>query len=232
VLVHGAWADGSSWSQVGARLQDAGYIVRTPPNNLRGVNSDAADLRHFLDTIPGPVVLAGHSYGGFVITNAAKGSANVKALVYVDALIPTEGDTLFGLTHPPSIFAQDPADLFDLVPYSGAPADAVDTYVKPSVFGEAMANKGFTRRQIGVLYASQRPLSTAAFAQASGAPAWADIPSWAVVGKYDRIFPVADQIAMAQRAGARITKVDAPHMSMLTASRTIAEVILRAARAN
>ncbi len=130
VLVHGAWADGSTWSDVSERLQRAGYDVRVPPNNLRGVGSDAADLASYLTTLAGPIVLVGHSYGGVVITNAANGNSNVRSLVYVDAFIPAEGDTIVGLTHPPSIFAQDPANVFDFVPYSGAPQGAVDAYVK------------------------------------------------------------------------------------------------------
>ena len=230
VLVHGAWADGSSWGEVAARLQNAGYDVRVPPNNLRGVASDAADLANYVNSIAGPVVLVGHSYGGMVITNAATGSSNVSALVFVDALIPDEGDTLVGMTHPPSIFAQDPANVLDFVPYTGAPADAVDTYVKVGVYGDAFANRGFTRREIALLAATQRPLSTQVFNEPSGPPAWESIPSWAIVGSRDQIIPIGDQIAMAQRAGARIVQVDAPHLVMLTDERAVADVILKAAR--
>ena len=98
VLEHGAWADGSSWSGVVTRLQQDGYTVDVPPNPLRGVTSDSAYLASYLATVPGPVVLVGHSYGGFVTTNAATGDKNVKALVYVDAYIPAQGDTLNSLT--------------------------------------------------------------------------------------------------------------------------------------
>src|SRR6478735_9192396 len=94
VLVHGDWADASSWSAVVARLQARGYTVVAPPNALRGPTSDSADLASFLQTVTGPIVLAGHSYGGFVITNAATGNTNVKALVYIDAFIPTTGEVL------------------------------------------------------------------------------------------------------------------------------------------
>ena len=198
MLVHGAWADASSWSQVSDRLQRAGYDVRVPPNNLRGVGNDAADLASYLSTISGPIVLVGHSYGGMVISNAATGNSQVRALVFVDAYIPAEGDTLLALTHPPSVFAADPATVFDFVPYSGAPAGAVDLYVKASVYGDALANEGFSRRETRVMAAAQRPLSTQALSEASGPPAWASIPSWAVVGADDRAIPVADQIAMAR----------------------------------
>ena len=232
VLVHGAWADGSSWNKVTARLHDDGFDVRVPPNNLRGVASDAADLAGYLATIPGPIVLVGHSYGGMVITNAAVGNSQVRALVFVDALIPAEGDTLVGMTHPPSIFAQDPANVLDFVPYTGAPAGAVDTYVKSSVYGEAFANKGFSRREIATLAATQRPLSTQVFNEPSGPPAWTTIRSWAVVGTKDRIIPVADQISMAQQAGSQITKVDAPHLVMVTDDRAVTNVIVTATKAS
>lgn len=231
VLVHGAWADGSTWSNVSERLQAAGYDVRVPPNNLRGVGSDAADLASYLTTLPGPIVLVGHSYGGVVITNAANGNSHVRSLVYVDAFIPAEGDTLVSLTHPPSIFAQDPANVFDFVPYSGAPSGAADAYVKASLYGDAFANEGFNGREIGVLAASQRPLSTQVFTEPSGRPAWGSTASWAVVGEDDRIIPVAEQISMAERAGAEVVKVDAPHLSMMTDPQAVTKVIIRAASA-
>ncbi len=231
VLVHGAWADGSTWSSVSDQLQAAGYDVRVPPNNLRGVASDAADLASYLSTLSGPIVLVGHSYGGIVITNAATGNGNVRSLVYVDAFIPAEGDTVIGLTHPPSIFAQDPANVFDFVPYRGAPAGVADAYVKTSLYGDAFANEGFNVREIGVLAASQRPLSTQVFGEPSGPPAWSTIASWAIVGEDDRIIPVAEQISMAERAGAEVVKVDAPHLSMVTDPKAVTNVIIRAARA-
>ena len=116
VLVHGAWADGSSWNQVSSRLQKAGYEVRVPPNNLRGVVSDAADLASYLSTISGPIVLVGHSYGGMVITNAAIGNSQVLALVYVDAYIPAEGDTLVELTPPAVCVRARPGERLGLRP--------------------------------------------------------------------------------------------------------------------
>lgn len=230
VLVHGAWADGSSWSKVATRLQSAGYDVRVPPNNLRGVASDAADIASYVSSISGPVVLVGHSYGGMVITNAATGTSNVRALVFVDALVPDEGDTLVGMTHPPSIFAQDPANVLDFVPYTGAPPQAVDTYVKATVYGEAFADRGVSRRDLAVLAATQRPLSTQVFDEPSGTPAWAGIPSWAVVGTHDRIIPIRDQVSMAERAGAHVVQVDAPHLAMVTHDRAVADVIVSAAK--
>jgi len=97
VLVHGDWADGSSWNGVIGRLQRRGFTVVAPPNPLRGPTSDAAYIASFLQSIPGPIVLVAHSYGGFVITNAATGNPNVKALVYIDAFIPDVGQTFVDL---------------------------------------------------------------------------------------------------------------------------------------
>ena len=118
MLVHGDWADGSSWNAVTKRLIDRGYNVVVPPNPLRGPIEDAAYIKSFLQTIQGPIVLAAHSYGGFVITNAAVGVDNVKALVYIDAFIPDEDDTLFGLV-PNSCLAVDPSKVFNQVPVAG-----------------------------------------------------------------------------------------------------------------
>jgi len=136
VLEHGAWADGSSWDAVVTRLQKDGYTVDVPPNPLRGVTADSAYLASYLATVPGPIVLVGHSYGGFVTTDAATGNANVKALVYVDAYIPAQGETLDGLTtqFPGSQIA--PTAL-SFVPSAGG---VVDAYVKPAQFGAILAN--------------------------------------------------------------------------------------------
>jgi pimeloyl-ACP methyl ester carboxylesterase len=123
------------------------------------------------------------------------------------------------------VFAADPATVFDFVPYSGAPAGAVDLYVKTSVYGDALANEGFSGRQIRAMAASQRPLSTQALTEPSGPPAWATIPSWAIVGADDHSIPVADQIAMAEARRSSDRRVDAPHLSMLTSPHAVAGVI-------
>jgi pimeloyl-ACP methyl ester carboxylesterase len=134
------------------------------------------------------------------------------------------------MNHPPSVFAVDPKTVFDFVPFTNAPEGVIDLYVKSSVFKDAFAASGVGRRDVRRLTASQRPLSTAAFVQPSGAPAWATTRSWAVVGLEDRIIPAADQLAWAERAGASITKLRAPHVSMLTDPQRITEVIVSAAR--
>src|SRR2546427_7154017 len=143
VLVHGAWADGSSWSGVVARLQDQGYTVYVPPNPLRGLASDSAYLASFLQSITGPIILVGHSYGGAVITNAATGNSNVKALVFVDAFVPDEGESLGKLSSAPpppglspSCLAGDPTLVLNFAPLTSGD---VDTYAKPSPFPSRFA---------------------------------------------------------------------------------------------
>src|SRR5215218_9158716 len=166
VLVHGAWADSGSWDQVVARLQRQGYTVIAFPTPLRSLPDDSAYLAAFLQSVSGPVVLVGHSYGGAVITNAATGNANVKALVYVDAFIPAEGETVGQLAglEPGSCVGGDPTQVFNLVPYPGAPPGAVDAYVKQSLFPSCFAND-LPAKQAAVLAATQRPASTVILGQ-------------------------------------------------------------------
>ena len=247
VLVHGAWADSSSWSGVITRLRHHGYNVLAAPNPLRSLSSDADYLRDFLATVPGPILLVGHSYGGAVITNAATGNPNVKALVYVDAYIPEDGDTVGGLTaaQPGSTLdpatsttqplsanpaASAPSTLFDIRPYPGAPAGDADVYLKPSVFIKSFA-QDVPRPEAALLAATQRPLTLAAGNEPSGAPAWRTIPSWYLLGTRDRIITPASQLAMARRAHSCVTKIRASHVSLISHPRTTAAIILAAAQA-
>ena len=231
VLVHGAWADSGSWDQVVARLQRQGYPVIAFPTPLRSLPDDSAYLAAFLSSVPGPIVLVGHSYGGAVITNAATGNENVKALVYVDAFLPAEGETIAQLlgTPPGSCVLGDPTQIFDLRPIPGAPPGVVDAYVKQSLFPSCFAND-LPARQAVVLAATQRPISTVTLGQPSGPPAWADIPSWALVGTVDRVILPATQRFMAERAGARIVKVKASHLSMISRPGAVTGLIVAAAR--
>ncbi|HEY2297832.1 MAG TPA: alpha/beta hydrolase [Jatrophihabitans sp.] len=229
VLVHGAWADSGSWERVTKRLQAHGYTVYALPNPLRGLYDDSAYLADFLHTISGPIVLVGHSYGGAVITNAATGDPQVKALVYVDAFAPAQGQTLAQLlaSHPGSCAV--PANL-TIVPFRGAPSGVGDAYIKQSVFRSCMAND-LPAREAGALGVVQRPIATIALGQPSGVPAWLTIPSWAVVGTADHAIPPALQLAMANAAGAHISTVNASHLSMVSHPAVVADVILHAARA-
>jgi pimeloyl-ACP methyl ester carboxylesterase len=226
VLEHGAWADGSSWDGVVTRLQQAGYTVDVPPNPLRGVSSDSAYLASYLATVPGPVVLVGHSYGGFVTTNAATGDKNVKALVYVDAYIPAQGDTINSINAEFPGSQLTPAAL-NFVP---SPGGVTDVYVKPALFRGIFAND-LPAGQAAVLAATQEPIAASALTDVSGPPAWAAIPSWDVIGTADHAIPPAAQEFMAARAHAKVTKVDASHLSMISQPGTVTNVIEEAARA-
>jgi pimeloyl-ACP methyl ester carboxylesterase len=230
VLVHGAWADSSSWSGVVRKLQRDGYAVTAPPNPLRGLSSDAAYLAAYLDTIPGPIVLVGHSYGGAVITNAATGDRDVKALVYVNAFVPDQGETVVQLAtaQPGSAIGGDPATVFDTVPIPGASGD-VDLYVKQSVFPAAFAND-LPIKTAAVLAAVQRPVAFSALVAPSGDPAWRTIPSWYFVGTADNVIPPAQQRIMAARAHARTVEVRASHLPMVSRPGDVTRLILSAAK--
>jgi pimeloyl-ACP methyl ester carboxylesterase len=232
VLVHGAWADSGSWNQVISLLQRAGYTVDAPPNPLQGLTTDTGALTDFLKSISGPIVLVGHSYGGEVITNAADGNSQVKALVYDDAYLPAKGENLQDLTTAGSCFFLPSSELptvFNFVSYPGAPS-GTDAYVKPSVFPKCFAN-GLPASEAAVLAATQRPLATNAITDPSGTPAWATIPSWDIIGMKDHIVTPAEQLFMAHRAHAHITEVNAPHLSMISNPGVVASVIMGAARA-
>ena len=236
VLEHGAWADASSWNDVIRHLQNAGFTVYAPPNPLRGLPQDSAYLHDFLTqnaALAGqPIVLVGHSYGGTVITNAATGNPNVKALVYVDAFIPDQGETLLQLisAQPGSCLGGNPADVFNFVPYPGGPAGDVDTYIKPSLVPDCFAS-GLPASQASVIAAIQRPLAASTLFEPSGTPAWKTVPSWDVIGTADQVLPPAAQAFMAQRAGAEVTEVNAGHLSMISRSETVTKVIEQAAQA-
>jgi pimeloyl-ACP methyl ester carboxylesterase len=232
VLVHGAWANSGSWDGVVQRLQRDGYTVDVPPNPLQGLAYDPAYLADFLHTISGPIVLVGHSYGGAVITNAATGDTQVKALVYVDAFAPDQGQTIGQLASavPGScVVAADPTTIFNLAPFPGAPAGVFDAYVKQSLFPSCFAN-GLPASEARMLAATQEPLSTIALSQKTGVPAWKAIPSWAVVGTADHVIPPAEQLAMARHAHAHITEVRAPHLSMISDPGVVTQVIIEAAQ--
>jgi pimeloyl-ACP methyl ester carboxylesterase len=229
VLVHGAWADTSSWNGVIQRLQADGYTVYAPPDPLQGLPYDSAYIRDFLHSISGPIVLVGHSYGGAVITNAATGDSQVKALVYVDAFAPAQGQTLEQLLASKPGSCAVPANL-NVVPYPGAPTGVGEAYIKQSVFPGCMAD-GLPAAQARVLAVTQLPIATIALTQKTGVPAWKTIPSWAVVGTADHAIPPALQLAMANRAHAHITKVDAPHLSMVSDPAAVTNVIMQAVRA-
>ena len=231
VLVHGAWADASSWAPVATRLLQAGYAVTAPPNNLRGPSADAAYVRAYLETLPGPIVLVGHSYGGVVITNAATGLDSVKALVYVCAFMPDEGQPVAALVGAESALAAslaDPTSVFRIAPIPGAPEGVVDTYLLPEAVSASFA-QDLSADEQALIAATQRPASFVAVAEPSGPPAWKDIPAFALIGTQDRIIPPAQQRAMAANAGAEVTEIEASHVAMLSQPDAVAAFIRRVA---
>ena len=230
VLVHGAWADGAGWAAVAERLQRLGYTVDIPPNPLRGVPYDSAYIRDFLSTISGPVVLVGHSYGGFVITNAATGDSQVKALVYVDAFVPARGETVIELNTARPGSCVTSSTVLNTAPYPGAASGDLDTYIKQSWFPGCFAN-GLPAAEAAEIAAEQRPTAASLFTEPSGDPAWKTIQSWAVVGTVDRVIVPAELLAMAERAHAHITKIKAPHLSMVSDPDAVTSVILKAVQA-
>ena len=232
VLVHGAWANSAAWGGVIERLQSKGYAVDAPPNPLQSLKGDAATIADFLKTINGPIVLVGHSYGGAVITNAARGNRNVKALVYVDAFAPAKGESALGLdsSKPGSALGAGPAKVFNFAPFPGAKKGDAELYVKPAVFKRAFAN-GLPGKEGAVLAATQAPVVYSAVTAPSGTPAWKTIPSWYVLGTIDRAIPPAIQLFMAERMHAHITRAKAGHLSMVAAPRVVAKVITAAAKA-
>jgi pimeloyl-ACP methyl ester carboxylesterase len=231
VLVHGDWADASSWSSVIRRLQDRGFDVVAPPNTLRGPSIDAPYLASYLQTIPGPIVLVAHSYGGFVITNAARGIPNVKALVYIDSFLPAENETALDLLGGTSSCVTDDS-AFNAVPIDGG----LDLYLRweenppyPG-FMECFAN-GVDEETAAVLAATQRPASVVQFSDPSGAPAWKTVPSWSLIGTLDHVIPPTVQRMMSRRAGADITRIKAGHLSLITRPGAVVRVVLSAAEA-
>ena len=230
VLVHGAWADASSWNGEVDSLQRDGYVVRAIDNPLRGLTSDAEEVKDFLSTITGPIVLVGHSYGGAVITNAAAGNPNVKALVYVDAAAPDVGETNGQLSGKTSALSGNPATLFDSVAYVGGPAGAVQYYLKENIFLHNFA-PDLPARTAEELWATQRPAATAAFDTPSAAAAWTTIPSWYVIGMKDQIITAQSELDMAHRAHSHIVEVPGgSHLTLISQPDAVTNQILAAAR--
>src|SRR4051794_17988413 len=229
VLVHGAFADGSSWSPVAERLLAKGVTVSVPANPLRGIASDAAYIASVLDQVPGPVLAVGHSYGGAVITNAAAGAKNVVGLVYVAAFAPDEGETLGAV----EADSKDSVLNSALVPRTYPTADgesATEFYIDPAQARDAFAGD-LSDQQAALIAATQRPVAEAAFGERNGPPAWKHLPSWAVVAAADKAAGTDVTRSMAERAGAKITEVDGSHVIMVSQPEVVTNVILEAVAA-
>lgn len=231
VLVHGAWADTSSWGGEMTALQAEGYDVRAIANPLENLTTDAETVSIFVKTIPGPVVLVGHSYGGSVITNAAEGNPNVKALVYVDAAAPDVGETNGSLSGSDSVLKQkSDEELFDKLTDPGAPPGTVDLYLKKDIFVSHFGSD-LPADVAARLWASQRAASTAAFDTPSRFAAWRTIPSWYFISSGDQIITPTSERAMAARAGSHVTEFDGgSHLTLISHPDAVTAVILDAAR--
>lgn len=230
VIVHGAWTDASSFAGVQRLLSLEGFTVLEFANPLRSLAGDAEYLATFLRTrTSGPVVLVGHSYGGAVIGAAGLAVSDVRALVYVNAFVPAEGESLLDLLN--TVGPVDPTQLFDMAPYPGAPEGDVDLYIQRGPFEPAFAT-GLSEELQTEFYAKQRPITFAAVgAPAAPGQAWEQRPSWYVAGRIDGSIPLDLQLRMAERAGAAVTQVQAGHLSMVSHPREVADVIEAAARA-
>jgi pimeloyl-ACP methyl ester carboxylesterase len=230
VLVHGAFADASSWSGVIERLQAAGLQVTAPVNPLRGISIDSAYIASFLKQLRGPVLAVGHSYGGAVISNAATDAPNVVGLVFVAAFAPDEGERLGDVEGG----SKDSVLMSALVPLQyptgHGPETAVEFAIDPAKFHDAFA-ADLPPAQTAVMAATQRPVAELAFSEPSGRPAWRSSPAWAVVATGDKAAGTDVVRSMAERAGATITEAEGSHVIMVSQPGTVAEVIMTAAAA-
>jgi pimeloyl-ACP methyl ester carboxylesterase len=216
VLVHGAWSDGTGWSKVIPILQAAGHNVVAVQNQMASLASDATNTRAVIDSVQGPTVVAGHSYGGAVVTSAAQGTKNVKALVYVAAFAPDEGESIESFPTAPGIkfVAPGPSGLL---------------YVDRSKFPEYFCGD-VPLTEAAILAAVQRPVAPAAFAEKMGTPAWKSIKSWYQISEDDEMIPPEVEKKFASRMNAHTISLASSHASLVSRPKEIAELILAAAR--
>jgi pimeloyl-ACP methyl ester carboxylesterase len=229
VLVHGAFADSSSWNGVIERLQAQDVPVVAFANPLRGIVNDSAYLAAVFNETPGAVVAVGHSYGGAVITNAAAQADNVVGLVFVAAFAPDEGEALGEV----EAGSKDSVLNSALVPQHYPTADggqAVEFRIDPAKARDAFA-ADVPAEQAALIGAIQRPVAELAFSEPNGAPAWKRLPSWAVVATSDKAAGTDVVRAQAQRAGAEITEVEGSHVIMISQPQVVTDVILKAVAA-
>jgi pimeloyl-ACP methyl ester carboxylesterase len=226
VLVHGALTDASVWDDVIRDLRNRGYVVAAPAMPLRGLASDAAYLTSFLGNVPGPVVLVGHSWAGQVITQAAEGSSAVKALVYVAAFEPDDGETAGALNgkFPGSKLGPDTTSVLD---YPGGK----ELYLKQSSFRDVYAGD-VDADKAAMMAVRQRPIDPAALGEPlRGHAAWHSIPSWALISTRDNSIPTVTLRFMAQRAHSRVKEIDASHAIPVAHPAAVVRTIIEAAQA-
>ncbi|MFE5176882.1 alpha/beta fold hydrolase [Streptomyces sp. NPDC056634] len=227
VLVHGAFADASSWNGVVERLERRGYTVIAPANPLRGLYSDSTYIASVLDSIKGPIVLAGHSYGGALISTAAAGNPRVKSLVYVSALMPDVGES--GM----SLGAKFPSELGTAtksVPYRAGSVSGTDLYLKPDRLRPVFA-ADLPESTTRLMAATQRPAATIAFSETAKVAAWKHIPSWFLVAKQDKTINPDQERFEAKRAGSHMVEINSSHVAMISHPDAVTDLVLQAATA-
>jgi len=229
VLVHGAFADSSSWNDVIAALRSDGYPVIAAANPLRGLHADADYVRTVLDSITGPIVIAGHSYGGSVMSEAADGNPHVRALVYVASFILDEGESTGELAA--KFPGGELGDALNPVPLPGADGQEVtDLYIQQDKFHDVFAAD--VPQDVAALMAvAQRPIVGDALEEKATGTAWKTIPSWNVVTLKDLAVPAESQRFMGERANSHNVEVDASHAVTVSQPGVVAQTIDEAARA-
>jgi pimeloyl-ACP methyl ester carboxylesterase len=228
VLVHGAFADGSSWNGVIQRLKQEGYNVIAPPNPLRGLLTDAAYISSFIDQIEGPILLVGHSYGGAVITNAAVKAKNVLGLVFVAAFLPDKNERIAEIAIRSKDSILNSAIVQLRYPTEPDGEMSAELGIDPDLFHNVFA-QDLPEGQTAIMATTQRPLAAEAFNDISGQPAWKTIPSWAIVATEDRVIGTDLTRSMAKRSGANLTELNGSHAIMLSHPQAVTDVILEAA---
>jgi pimeloyl-ACP methyl ester carboxylesterase len=221
VLVHGAFADGSGWSHVIPLLEKSGYTVTAVQNPLTSLADDVATTKRVVDAQKGPVVLVGHSYGGAVITGAAIGNANVKALVYIAAFAPEANE-------PVGAFLEKyPAALGTAL----VPDAAGFVYIDRAKFSNIFA-KDVSDTEARVMAATQKPISGAIFGQSVESPAWKTIPSWYLVAQEDQAINPDLERFYAKRMGATTSEIKSSHVPFISQPKVVADLIEKAAKAS
>jgi pimeloyl-ACP methyl ester carboxylesterase len=229
LLVHGAFAESASWNGVIADLQQRGRRVVAVANPLRGLQHDAAYLRSVIDGFPGPVVVAGHSYGGSVMSEAADGAANVKALVYIASFNLEPGESTGQLAAKFPGGELGPA--LEPVPFPLADGGTgTDLYIKPDRFHDVFA-ADVAPDVARLMAATQRPIAASALEDIATKAAWTAIPSWTMVTLQDLAIPADSMRFMAQRAGSTTVEIDASHAVTVSQPGAVADLIDDAARA-
>lgn len=225
ILVHGAFAGSEGWSDVTQILQAQGHTVIAAPNPLRGVHNDSVALGALIDSATAPVVLVGHSYGGFLISNAAVGRSKVKSLVYVGAFTPDAGESVVDLAgkYPGST-------LGDTLAAVTLADGGKDLYIEQSKYHQQFC-ADITASRATILASNQRPITEAAIVEKSGAAAWKTLPSWHIYGTADKNIPAAAMKFMADRAHSKKTVelAGASHVPHLSQPAAVASIILEAA---